>query len=125
MNALRGRRLRFFAIGLTVWAVFVVARLVQLQIVQGQKYRARAQRQQERRIEVSGRRGPILDREGRELAVSVEVSSIFAVPDEVEDAAAAASALAPLLRLPREKVVERLSEAKGFVWIARKVEPPV
>jgi cell division protein FtsI/penicillin-binding protein 2 len=125
VNALRGRRLRFFAIGLTVWAVFVVARLVQLQIVQGQKYRTRAQRQQERRIEVSGRRGPILDREGRELAVSVEVSSIYAVPDEVENAAAAASALAPLLRLPPEKVVERLSETKGFVWIARKVEPPI
>ena len=125
MNILRDRRLRYFAIGLAVWGAFVVARLVQLQIVQGQKYRARAQRQQERRIEVSGRRGPILDREGRELAVSVEVSSIYAVPDEVEDAAAAASALAPLLRLPREKVAERLSEAKGFVWIARKVEPPI
>jgi cell division protein FtsI (penicillin-binding protein 3) len=125
VNVLRDRRLRFFAIGLVVWGAFVVARLVQLQIVQGQKYRARAQRQQERRIEVSGRRGPILDREGRELAVSVEVSSIYAVPDEVEDTAAAASALAPLLRLPSEKVVERLSEAKGFVWIARKVEPPI
>ena len=125
MNVLRGRRLRLFALGLALWSAFVVGRLVQLQIVQGQKYRARAQRQQERRIEVSGRRGSILDREGRELAVSVEVSSIYAVPDEVEDAPAAASALAPLLQLPRGKVLERLTQAKGFVWIARKVEPPV
>ncbi len=125
MNVLRSRRLRFFALGLAVWAALVVGRLVQLQIVQGSKYRARAQRQQERRIEVSGRRGPILDREGRELAVSVEVSSVYAVPDEVENAPAAASALAPLLQVPRGKILERLRQEKGFVWIARKVEPPV
>jgi cell division protein FtsI/penicillin-binding protein 2 len=125
VNVLRSRRLFFFALGLAVWAVLVVGRLVQLQVVQGQKYRARAQRQQERRIEVSGRRGPILDREGRELAVSVEVSSVYAVPDEVENAPVAASALAPLLALPREKVLERLTQPKGFVWIARKVDPSI
>src|SRR6266540_1018068 len=73
----------------------------------------------------SGRGGSILDREGRDLAVSVEVPSVYAIPDDVEDAPAAASALAPLLRLPREKILERLTQAKGFVWIARKVEPSV
>ncbi len=124
-DVLRGRRLRLFALGLVVWAVLVVGRLAQLQLVQGGKYRARAQRQQERRIEVSGRRGSILDREGRALAVSVEVPSIYAVPDDVENAPATASALASLLRLPRERILERLTQAKGFVWIARKVEPPV
>src|SRR6266540_3980049 len=73
----------------------------------------------------SGRGGSILDREGRDLAVSVEVPSVYAISDDVEDAPAAASALAPLLRLPREKILERLTQAKGFVWIARKVEPSV
>ena len=61
----------------------VVARLAQVQIAQGSRYRARAQRQQERRIEISGSRGSILDREGRELAVSVEASSVYAIPDDV------------------------------------------
>ena len=123
MNAMRARRLRLFALLLAVWTAFVVGRLIELQVVQGQKYRARAQRQQERRIEVSGRRGPILDREGRELAVSVEVPSVYAIPDEVENGPAAADALAPLLRVPRAKIAERLSQAKGFVWLARKIEP--
>ncbi|HJW14617.1 MAG TPA: penicillin-binding protein 2, partial [Thermoanaerobaculia bacterium] len=120
---MRARRLRLFALLLAVWTAFVVGRLIELQVVQGQKYRARAQRQQERRIEVSGRRGPILDREGRELAVSVEVPSVYAIPDEVENGPAAADALAPLLRVPRAKIAERLSQAKGFVWLARKIEP--
>ena len=125
MNALRGKRLRVLSVVLLLWGAVIVGRLVSLQLVQGPKYRARAQRQQERRIELSGRRGPILDRQGRELAVSVEVSSVYAIGEEIEDAEGAAAALAPLVRSPRDKVFERLSQAKGFVWIARKVDPAV
>ena len=73
MNGVRRGRTRLFALFLTAWAAVVVGRLVQLQIAQGSRYRARAQRQQERRIEIAAPRGSILDREGRELAVSVEV----------------------------------------------------
>ena len=125
MNPLRGRRLRIFSIVLLAWAVVVIGRLIELQLVEGQRYRARAQRQQERRVEVSGRRGSIVDREGRDLAVSVEVPSVYAIADELEDVAAVAADLAPLIRVPREKILSRLSQAKGFVWIARKVEPAV
>jgi len=125
MNALRAKRLRLFALFLVLWSAFVLGRLVQLQVVQGQKYRVRAQRQQERRIEVAGRRGAIVDRQGRQLAVSVEVSSVYAIADEVEDERAAAQALAPVLNLPQAKIAEKLSRAKGFVWLARKVDPPV
>jgi cell division protein FtsI/penicillin-binding protein 2 len=125
MNVLRGKRLRVLSIALVVWGAVIIGRLVTLQLVQGPKYRARAQRQQERRIELSGRRGPILDRQGRELAVSVEVSSVYAIGEEIEDPEGAAALLAPLVRTPREKIRERLSEAKGFVWIARKVDPAV
>jgi cell division protein FtsI/penicillin-binding protein 2 len=101
MNVLRGRRLRILAIVLLVWGAIIIGRLASLQLVQGQKYRARAQRQQERRVEVSGRRGSILDRQGRELAVSVEVSSVYAIADELEDPEGAAAYLAPLVRSPR------------------------
>src|SRR5262249_1492265 len=100
MNSLRAKRLRLFALGLVVWSAFGVGRLVELQIVQGPRYRARAQRQQERRIEVAGRRGPILDRQGRQLAVSVEVSSVYAIADEVEDARSTGAALSPVLGQP-------------------------
>ena len=124
MNGLRARRLRLFALFLAVWSAFVIGRLIELQVVQGGKYRARAQRQQERRVEVSGRRGAILDRQGRELAVSVEFPSVYAIPDEVEDVSAAAAALAPLVQVPQAKIADRLSQAKGFVWVARKVAPP-
>ena len=52
-------RARFLALALAVWAVLIVGRLAQIQIAQGSKYRARAQRQQELKIEVPARRGSI------------------------------------------------------------------
>ena len=118
----RGRA-RAFALGLGVWALVVLARLFQLQVAEGSKYRARAHRQQERRIEVSARRGSIYDRAGRELAVSVEASSVYAIPDEVSDVRKTARVLAPILRVPEHVLAGKLDSAKAFVWLARKVEP--
>ncbi|HSS45289.1 MAG TPA: penicillin-binding transpeptidase domain-containing protein, partial [Thermoanaerobaculia bacterium] len=123
MSALGVRRLRLFSLLLLLWGALVVGRLVQVQIAQGSRYRARAQRQQERRVEVPGRRGSILDREGRELAVSVEAFSIFAIPDEVESPRSVARALAPFLGVPAPAVEARLTQKRGFVWLARKIDP--
>ena len=58
-NGVRRGRTRFFALFLALWGAVVVARLVQIQIAQGSRYRAKAQRQQERRVEIPGQRGPI------------------------------------------------------------------
>ncbi|MFN2633587.1 MAG: penicillin-binding protein [Thermoanaerobaculia bacterium] len=123
MNTFPRRRRNLFALFLIGWGVIVVGRLAQLQLAQGAKYRAKAQRQQERQIEISPRRGAILDREGRELAVSVEVSSVYAAPDEVAQPAAAARSLGAALGLPAGPILARLSSEKGFVWIARKIDP--
>ena len=125
MNALSPRRTRWFSLFLLLWGAAVVGRLLYVQVAQGSKYRARAQRQQERRVEVSPRRGSILDRNGRELAVSVECASIYAIPDEVERRGPTARALAgPLASTPAE-LSERLSRDAGFVWLQRKVDPTV
>jgi len=122
VNAVRRGRTRLFALVLTVWAAVVVGRLVQVQIAQGTRYRARAQRQQERRIEIKGSRGSILDREGRELAVSVEAASVYAIPDDIENPRAAAQALAPLLGMTPAEVLEKIKSEKGFVWVRRQID---
>ncbi len=123
MKGLRRGRTRLFALALFVWGALVVGRLVQIQIADGSRYRARAQRQQERRIEIAPQRGSILDREGRELAVSVEVSSVFAIPDEVRDPVKTARALAEILEMPAREIQAKISSERGFVWIRRKIEP--
>jgi len=124
VKGIRRGRTRLLGLILTLWALAVVARLVQIQIAQGSRYRARAQRQQERRIEIVGQRGSILDREGRELAVSVEAASVYAIPDDVRDRRAAARALAALLPDAGEgEILAKLSSEKGFVWVDRQIEP--
>lgn len=122
MNFVRLARVRFLAIALLLWASVVVARLAELQLAEGSRYRARAQRQQERRIEVSPLRGSIFDRSGRPLAVSVEVSSVYAIPDDVKDVEATARVLARHLAVPETTLLARLRQKKGFVWIARKID---
>jgi len=125
VNGIRRGRTRFFALILAVWAAVVVARLVQVQIAQGPRYRARAQRQQERRIEIAGSRGSIFDRDGRELAVSVEASSVYAIPDEVENPRSTAQALSAVLGVAPREVLEKLGSDKGFVWVRRQLDPEV
>ena len=123
-TGVRRGRTRLFGLILMLWALAVVGRLVQVQIAQGSRYRAKAQRQQERRIELAGQRGSILDREGRELAVSVETASLYAIPDDVKDVRATARALATLLPDATEsEILGRLSSEKGFVWLDRQIDP--
>ncbi|HTD51824.1 MAG TPA: penicillin-binding transpeptidase domain-containing protein [Thermoanaerobaculia bacterium] len=129
MIAFSSRRLRFFGLALAVWALVVVGRLAQIQIAQGAKYRARAQRQQERRIEVPPRRGPILDREGRELAISVEASSVYVVLEEIERPEKTAAALASLVDLPASTIAARIrqkiDQKKVYVRVARQIDSAV
>ncbi|HEY0078087.1 MAG TPA: penicillin-binding protein, partial [Pyrinomonadaceae bacterium] len=103
------------------------ARLVHLQTSQHERLLARARLQQQARQEENAARGRILDREGRELACTVEVESFFAAPGEIEDPAEVSKLLAPLVGTERTKLAERLREAKQagrqFVWLARKLDP--
>ena len=58
-------------------------RLAYLQLVRHGEYLARAQRQQQRTIEITPKRGIIYDRNMHALAMSVPVKSAFAVPAEI------------------------------------------
>jgi cell division protein FtsI/penicillin-binding protein 2 len=106
-------------------ATGVTWRLYVLQVVRGDALRAQASRQHQQRIQVLGRRGGILDREGRELAVSLETWSLFAHPARVPDKARAARLLAPLLDVPGERLLARLTGGEPFVWLKRRLDPAV
>ncbi|TAL36108.1 MAG: PASTA domain-containing protein [Spirochaetes bacterium] len=68
------------------------------------------------------RRGLIRDRMGDILALSIERESLFANPMEVARPVETAAALADLIDLPRDVLVERLSRPKRFVWIKRRLD---
>lgn len=109
-----------------VWLLLLGARLYQLQVVRYGHYMAKAERQQQRRVTLAPPRGTIYDSQGRELAVSVQVDSAYAVPPEIEDPAAAAKALAGAVKgLDAAKLERHLRGDREFVWVARKLDPPV
>ena len=67
-------------------------------------------------------RGTIFDRNGRELAISTEAASIYAVPKLMNDRAAAAEQLAEILGLDPARLATRFAERERFTYVARWVE---
>jgi len=115
------RRSLVLLVLMTGWMLVVIGRLAHLQVVQHEAMLELAQRQQQRAIRISPLRGTIYDRLGRELARSVEVESIYAVPVEAAPAKAMAAKLARVLALKPQDILAKLAEPREFVWIKRKV----
>jgi cell division protein FtsI (penicillin-binding protein 3) len=130
------RRARFWLICLFffLWALAILSRLFWLQVVRHKEYLERASKQQQRTFEVAPRRGILYDRNLRELAMTVQVDSIYAVPNEIKDAdkKALAHKLAELVHTDpadtqseENQIAARLEAGRGFAWIARRVTPEV
>src|SRR6267154_1934219 len=105
------------------WMTAVFGRLGYLQLFLHSEYMARAQRQQQRGIEITPKRGAIYDGNMHPLAMSIPVDSAFAVPAELGDQQLAARLLSGVLGIPREVLEARLESSRSFVWIARKLPP--
>ncbi|MBN2801710.1 MAG: PASTA domain-containing protein [Deltaproteobacteria bacterium] len=82
-----------------------------------------AKAQYTRRIHLSARRGLITDRYGEELAVEVEVDSVYADPREVENPGKDAIIIAKILGQDVGIIQKRLSSPRHFVWLKRQVSP--
>jgi cell division protein FtsI (penicillin-binding protein 3) len=106
-----------------LWTTAVFGRLSYLQLIKHGEYLARAQRQQQRTIEITPKRGIIYDRNLRALAMSVPVKSAFAVPAEIADESLAARLLSGVLRVPQDVLEARMASSRSFVWISRKLPP--
>lgn len=118
-------RLRVVAgLGLA-WVALIAGRLYYLQVVRHDHYAQRAGNQQQRVVELDPPRGTIYDARGRELAVSIEVDSVYAIPSEIDDPSETARRLAPLVEKEPAKLKKQLADrSRDFVWIKRKLDPP-
>ena len=121
--AVNRKKIVSFSIFVLCWGVIVFSRLVYLQVVRHSFFEEKARQQQQRTIELRASRGLILDSRGRELAISMPVDSICAMPAEISDPEELGTLLARILNLPRQELIRKLSARHGFCWIARMVEP--
>jgi len=84
---------------------------------------ARAAQQQVEDMVVPARRGTILDRRGMELAVSEDAVTVFAHPFLIDDPARVSARLAPLLGVPADDLLKKLSDRKStFVYLRHKMD---
>lgn len=114
----RGRAL-FLAAMLLAFLAAIVARGVQLQLLEGQRFYGAAQKQRKRSLPLISNRGNIYSRNLKELALTLQVESLYAIPKELADRKAAAKSLARLVSVDQELIAERLSNGRSFVWIKR------
>jgi cell division protein FtsI (penicillin-binding protein 3) len=83
----------------------------------------RAVQQQVEDMVVPARRGTILDRHGMELAVSEDAVTVFAHPFLIDDPARVSARLAPLLGVPADDLLKKLSDRKStFVYLRHKMD---
>src|SRR5689334_15586929 len=100
------RRVYILIAVMAVWGTVIGIRLYFLHVVQSADLRQRADRQQQRGFEVSPLRGIIYDRNNKELAISIKVDSVFAVPDEIKDPVRTAKVLSGLTGIPRAELIQ-------------------
>ncbi len=120
------RRALLVSLALLCWMLVIGARLVQLQVARHDELRDRARKQQQGAIDTGTSRGQVLDRQGRELARSVDTESFYADPGEVSDPDQTAAQIASVTGADRIALSAHLKEAlasnKKFVWIARRLD---
>ncbi|MBP2644868.1 MAG: spoVD 1 [Firmicutes bacterium] len=101
--------------------VGLVGRLAYLQFFQSHWLTENATDQRVREIPVEAKRGIIYDRNGKELAVSVNTESVYAIPAEIVKADETAAKLAAILALDTDKLSLKLKRRQAFTWIKRKI----
>ncbi|MEX2973314.1 peptidoglycan D,D-transpeptidase FtsI family protein [Streptomyces sp. C184] len=127
-------RLRLVALGLTLIMLIFVVRLFQVQAVDASAYAAKANENRYVPVKLAAERGAITDRNGVDLATTVDAYDITADPSllapdktKVGDAPRRAAALlAPILGQDKAALARKLDQPKArYVLLARQQSPQV
>jgi cell division protein FtsI (penicillin-binding protein 3) len=114
-------RIRIASCVLVLGFVVLAGRAAHLTVVD-RRGATRGESQTTSAWELPAPRGLIVDRGGKELAVSVSVPTVYADPSAVADPDAAARALAPILRRDAPSLRRQLARDGQFAYLARWVD---
>ena len=120
-------RLYGFLLAFLLCSVALVARAVNLQIVDTEFLQDQGEARYLREVVVPTRRGNILDRNGEPLAVSTPVDSVWVNPKVLLQAREDIEPLAAVLGVDADEIERRLTQRSGreFVWLRRRLHPDV
>lgn len=118
-------RLNVLAAALGLAAGLLLARALQLQIVDTTFYQAQGQERFLREVPIPAYRGAVLDRNNEPLAISTPVISVWAHPRELLAASERLGELARTLGISADTLLQRVSERqdKNFMFLKRQLTP--
>ncbi len=116
------RRATIATIVLFCCLALVAGKLVWLQVIKADRYVKLAAEQRDTVIDITPRRGTVTDREGEILAISEDVTTVYATPYLVKSKRSTADRIAGVLGEDPAEVLEKLEADSGFVYIARKLD---
>jgi len=120
--ARKDRRINFLFYLIFIFSILIIFRLFNLQILEHRFYSALASGQYEIYKQLFPRRGEIFikdyksEKEGRRsldlypLATNKEFTLVYAIPKEISDPVRVAQDLSPILGIPKEELIFRLSK---------------
>ncbi len=103
--------------------VIALARAFQLCVLEGSSLRELASRQHLQRVALPPERGPIVDRHGDLLALTVESAAVYVRPRALEPNRDIVPVLSRTLGLSDGSVAEKVKSPKSFVWLLRGATP--
>ena len=117
--------IRLALVSLLVFFIFLVfeIRAFYFQFISRDEFFEKINRQHYTKLSFPSKRGRILDREGKEMALSITVPSVYGVPSLIENKEEAARLLARFLNLDPHGLLKKFSTDRHFVWIKRHVSP--
>lgn len=122
-EAVQSNRGAWIFVAFVVFACLLLLRLVYLQVIVAGEYSAQAQEARTITIEANARRGTIYDRNGNVLATSVDSSTVYANPYEIEEPTRVAEALAEILGGEKTDYYDKLTkEGSGFEYLKRQAD---
>lgn len=134
MRNLPERRIRFMKARIGVLYACVLAGACAvlhtahgLQVRDADRLRELAEDHYNEQVHLPPKRGTIRDRNGSELAVTVDVDSLYANPRKLRandvNTVQLAQQLSSLLGLDAERIADRLASDRYFVWLKRRITP--
>ena len=114
-------RLKILRALLSIFVIIIVSRLYSLQVSNQDTWQEWALKQHFEDMKIASERGPIVDTEGRYLAVSVPAGSIYVRPKQIKNREETVAFLAKELQIAESLVKEKITKKSPFVWIRRQI----
>lgn len=98
-------------------------RLIHLQIMQYEEWSQRSTRNHVSKRVLDMKRGSIYDRNGVEMAISVDTYSVFIYTREVKSLPDIATAISTVLPMTREEIISKVGDRSGYIPLYKDLEP--